>query len=483
MLQTALAWIFAGFIILAGYPWAAYLLGKNPREDDRMLALLVGFAFSLGVLTQIMFWEAILGLSFNFLTITTPYVVLMLIGIVLWWRKKGLIKINLQIIKRPWPLLVVFAIILCISLAILFNAVYWPFSRPDVLGVYGRYGRLMWRYGTLVSFEQDDFFYQTYPVLVPLTYTYAYFASGWQNEYLARLFPALMSLACIPSTFLLARLLDGRLAAWLSVLLLALTPMFGRWASSGYVDLPMAFLYTLSAIFAWRLWQTRHWTDALLAGLMMGLAAWTKNAALLGVALLGIWLLSAWMKQRVSLKLAALALGACAAVAAPWYIRNLAMASMIIPPTVWVDQAQRTLASLLIVFTHPELFGLSGWVIGFGLVCTLVIIVRKKTSLMYLFLSLWIIPFFIAWWLFASYDPRFLLLFLPLLTVLAGIWAARLWYTVPSLWQRRLLLPLAILTIGMALFIVWNSVEFKDELLRNPLMGHEAKRSIVLGEP
>jgi hypothetical protein len=35
----------------------------------------------------------------------------------------------------------------------------------------------------------------------------------------------------------------------------------------------------------------------------------------------------------------------------------------------------------------------------------------------------------------------------------------------------------------MALFIIWNSVEFKDELLHNPLMGHEAKRSIVLGEP
>ena len=42
---------------------------------------------------------------------------------------------------------------------------------------------------------------------------------------------------------------------------------------------------------------------------------------------------------------------------------------------------------------------------------------------------------------------------------------------------------LVILVIGLGILAAWNSVEFKDELLRNPLMGDDAKRAIVLSEP
>jgi hypothetical protein len=98
------------------------------------------------------------------------------------------------------------------------------------------------------------------------------------------------------------------------------------------------------------------------------------------------------------------------------------------------------------------------------------------------FLLLWTVPFFAAWWLFVSYDPRFQLLFLPLLTVLAGLEAARLWRWLPAIWQRRLILPLAVGALVIALFIAWRSVEFKDEILRDPLMGDVAKHAIVLND-
>ncbi len=477
-MQTIFAWILAGFIIVAGYPWAAWLLGKNPRINGRLLTFLVGFAFSLAALTLLMFWEAALGIPLNFSVITLPYIAFILVGVALWSKQAPISPAC--VLPKSWPLRIAVAILFLVGLGILFNAVYWPFSRDDVLGIYGRYGRLMWMTGTLVSFERDDFFYQTYPIFVPLVYAYTYFASGWQNEYLARLFPALLSLACIPSGYLLGQMMVSRLAGWLSALFLALTPLFGRWASSGYVDLPMAFFYTLSAIFAWRLWHTRHWTDALLAGLMMGLAAWTKNAALLGIALLAGWLLWSWVKQRVTLRLVVLTLSTCTAVAAPWYIRNLVMAGMIIPPTVWLDQAQQSLDNLLVLITHPENFGLTGWMIALGLASSVAVILKQRATLEQAFLFVWTAPFFVAWWLFVSYDPRFLLLFLPLVSVLAGIWTARFWQLVPIMWQKRLLLPLGILGLAMALFIVWSSIEYKDELLQNPLMSDEAKHAIVL---
>src|SRR5690606_26909942 len=144
--------------------------------------------------------------------------------------------------------------------------------------------------------------YDAYPILVPLNYAYAYFAAGWENEYLAKTIATLLSLACLPATYLLGERLRGALAGWLAALVLALTPFFGSWASSGYVDLPMAFFYTLAAVFALRLWETGSTRDAVIAGALVGLAAWTKNAALIGVPLLGGWLVWCWWHDKISLR-------------------------------------------------------------------------------------------------------------------------------------------------------------------------------------
>jgi hypothetical protein len=210
--------VLCGSILLAGYPWSAWLLAKNPRNDGRWLTLLVGFAFSLGALTLIMFWEAALGLPLNLWAISLPLAGLALLGWVLWRRHTRPLPAASSNSERHWLLWVAAGILILVCAAILFNAAYWPFSRSDVLGIYGRYGRLMWLTNTLVSFERDDFFYQTYPVLVPLTYTYAYLASNWQNEYLAHVLSTLMSLGCLPAVYLLGRLLKGHQAAWISAI-------------------------------------------------------------------------------------------------------------------------------------------------------------------------------------------------------------------------------------------------------------------------
>jgi hypothetical protein len=215
---------------------------------------------------------------------------------------------------------------------------------------------------------------------------------------------------------------------------------------------------------------------------MMGLAAWTKNAALVGVGLLSITLLWAWLRQRIRLQEILIVAFGSLAVAAPWYVRNLALAGMIIPPTAWTDQAQPNLENLLIFVTHPEIFGLTGWLIILGLVGSAIDLLNRRVTLEQRFLLLWTVPFFAAWWFFVSYDPRFQLLFLPILTVLAGLQSARLWRWLPAPWQGRLLLPLAVGAVVLALFVAWRSVEFKDEILRDPLMGDDAKHAIVLND-
>lgn len=482
MMQTLFAWLLTGFLYIAAYPWAAWLVARSPRRDSAWLPLLVALAVSTGGLSLVMFWQSMFAIPFSTAGITLTYAALMLSGVLLW--RKSLLPSPLM--GRGWEWgwhHFALLLLLVISAAILFNALYWPFSRADAVGIYHHYGQQMAETRAIVPLPGADTLYEAYPILMPLQYTYAYLASGWINEYLARLTPTLLSLGCLPAVYALGRMLHSAAAGWLGALMLALTPAFGTWASSGYVDLPMAFFYTLAAAFAWRMWADGHWSDALLAGGMVGLAAWTKNAGLIGVGLLVLWLLWALFQRRIGWRQAALALAACAFIAAPWYARNLLQADLLLPDTAWTDDAQHTPETLLIFITRPNIYGVTGLLVLASVVFSAGYAVRRwREAAADLLLLLWTVPFFGAWWLFANYDPRFVLLFWPLLCVLAGKWTLALWQRVPQTTRRRLALPLALAALVLALLAVWESVEYKDNILRDPLMDDATKHEVVFSE-
>lgn len=477
-MQTILAWLLVVFIIISAYPWAAGLLRCTARHDGLWLILLLTLALSTGTLTLLMFWEALVGIRLTVAGITVPYLIVMLPGLWLWRSSKVVPQtpVSLEIPPR-----VVWLIIGLISAAIVFNAVYWPFHRDDVIGIYGRYGREISQTGSLIPFAgRDDAFYQAYPMHIPLAYAFTFLASGWENQYLAGLIPALLSLGCLLAAHGLGRMLYGERAGWLAALFLALSPTFARWASSGYVDLPMAFFYILAAIFTWRLLDSNHWADALLAGIMVGLAAWTKNAGLFTVMVLGVVLVYAAMTGRATRKNLLYVLIACLVVAAPWYIRNWVEVRLIVPPTAWTDQAERTLSSLLIFILQPQNFAITGWVIFASVVSAVYHCFRRPdTNKAQAFLLILTLPFFAIWWALVSYDPRFLLLLLPLLSVLAGGWAARFWTALASAHQNSLRIVLTTGVVLLTIYILWISVEFKREIIANPIMGDEAKHLIV----
>ncbi|MBZ0282100.1 MAG: glycosyltransferase family 39 protein [Anaerolineae bacterium] len=511
-MQTILAWILVGLVIAAAYPAAARLLARGKRQDDFWLRAVVALGLSTGTLTLVMFWEALLGIRWSILGITLPYLVVMGINAIgALWRYSSLTSppiplsvpergSNSQIDKpikkensksKSWNWFSGI-LVLIVSGAIFFNAIYWPFHRDDVLGIYGKYGALMYESGTLVPFAgRDDAFYQAYPVHIPLAYTYTYLASGWMNEYLAGVIPALLSLGCLLAVYTLGRMLYSESAGVLAAIILALTSQFARWASSGYVDLPMAFYYTMAAIFLWRLWEDDTTIDAVLAGGALGFAAWTKNAALMGIVFAGLWLGYGWLKGQIRVKQIGLVVLVCGLISAPWYIRNYLEARLIVPPTAWTEQAERTLNNLMVFITQPENFGVTGWLVTIGIVggiyATLTPHLYRQQNKQYhtseqghvLLLAL-SLPFFGVWWLLVSYDPRFLLLFLPLLVVLGSGITLRIWAHIPTKIRE---IGRWVMTIGaviMAVYIVWISVEFKDEIIRDPFMGDADKRAIVM---
>ncbi|MCB9456524.1 MAG: glycosyltransferase family 39 protein [Anaerolineaceae bacterium] len=487
-MQTIVAWIVIGLVLVAAYPLAAWLLTISPRrEEGRWLAILLSLALAVGSLTLIMLWEGLLTIPLTWLGVTVPYFFLMLSGAIGWWQR-GANSAHPDsahgearpAVSAKFTYFALLPVLLVVG-AVLLNAVYWPFSKEDALAIYHRYGNEMAQTGELVPFAgRDEAFYQAYPIQISLTYTYSYLTSGWTNEYLARLIPALLSLGCIPAVYLLGRAVYGAPAGWAAALLLVITETFGRWASSGYVDLPMAFFYTLAALFAYRLWQTRHILDAALLGLMLGLAAWTKNAALMGMAFVVLWFGWGWVQRRLSLRLALVSAGVIAAVAAPWYLRNWLEAGLLVPPTAWTDQAQHTVESLLILVTRPQNYGLAGWLILAGVLVALFQVIRAPLKHPgQVMLLTWTLPFFAVWWLLVSYDPRFILLFYPLLAVMGGGLVAAIGERLPLTVRRRAGIAALLLAVILAGLVAWNSVEFKDNMLRQPLMSDAQKHAIV----
>ncbi len=460
-----IGWLLVALTLCAGYGWSARLLNQSG-----WLTVLLGLAISIGALTLLMLWESLLGVRLTLLGIALPYFALMLPG---WWR----IKLARPHFPTSWDRRFALLILLAISAAVLFNGAYWPFFRDDALSIYQPAADAIYQTGALVPLTGADSLYRAYPVLIPLSYSYAYFAAGWENQYLAKTIATLLSLACIPAAYLLGvQLREDARVGWLAALILALTTFFIRWASSGYVDLPMAFFYTLALIFALRLWESRRARDAVLAGTLVGLAAWTKNAALIGVPLLTVWLVWCWITRRIGWRAAALSLIAGAVVAAPWYLRNQIGAGFIIPATAWVDQAQRTLSTALVFVTRPQDFGLPGWLLVFGVIAAIPAVRRRDLGVS--LLLGWTLPFFAAWWAFASYDPRFLLLFLPPLCVLASDPLVWLWDRLGA-WQPRARILLILLTLILVAPILWNAVEYKVALVQHPLMSDADKHAVV----
>jgi MFS family permease len=217
---------------------------------------------------------------------------------------------------------------------------------------------------------------------------------------------------------------------------------------------------------------------------MMGFAAFTKNAALIGIPLLALWLVGAgWWRGWAGWRAALIGLAACALIAAPWYIRNLIGAGFLIPATAWTDQAERSLRTLAIYLTLPDNFAVTGWLVAAGLGWVGMRLLRdlhggRAPDAAELALVWFTLPFFAAWWLFVSYDPRFIMLFTPVLCAAAG--AMLVWLSGRVEWRRMRFWLVTAACVG-ALAMAWIAVEHKTAILRDPFMSGADKIALVRG--
>jgi 4-amino-4-deoxy-L-arabinose transferase-like glycosyltransferase len=343
---------------LLGTPYALLAL---PRKDwrDRVMVICVALVFGPALLTTWMFILGTIGgvnqtALLRFDLVFGGTVVLALLGWTLVWRKniatreigEDYLRNNpnkpLQIDEKLLLILITAAIILR-----WFTTAYWPFTAYDELWVYGYEGKLY----TLLGYIPQHIDY--YPQFLPLQFTYMQLAYGGVNDHAARAVIPFLHIGSIVAVYLLGSRLFNRRAGIIGAALWALYPHVGEWAHVGDLEIVQTFLLTAMAAFFFMAWtgQEPRRLYALIAGLLFGVALWTKPTA--GGFVWGVLLLVALELARVRFNWralwprfeVALITGlACLPLGSVWYIRNLLFGHppIALPHPFWLTLAQRS---------------------------------------------------------------------------------------------------------------------------------------------
>lgn len=343
-------WVYLGL----GLPWALLAL---PRRDwsQRVLVAAVSFVFGSGLLTAVMFVFGVVGgareaITFRFWWIFAATIILALVGAGLAWKKAR----NSIPAKNPaQPLafdehILIGLIVLALLVRWLVVA-YWPFTAYDPLWVYGYQPRLY----LLEGFIPQHIGY--YPQYMQLQYTFMQLAVGGFDDHAARIIVPFLHLGSIFAVYLLGSRLFSRRTGLFAAAIWALYPHVASWAHVGDLEIPLTFLVTMTALF---LLLACNETEtpfrrryALLAGLIFGVAMWTKPTA--GAIILGVGLLvvvdllrvrgniRAWWPRLESAIIMGLA---CIPLGSAWYLRNALLGHdvLVFPHESWVTLATRS---------------------------------------------------------------------------------------------------------------------------------------------
>lgn len=384
----AFLWIILG----VGLPFALVALPRKDWRDVPIVACLA-IAFGPALLTVWMFILGTIGGAtgqplLRFDLIFGGTLILAIIGIVLAWRKRHFVAEPTSSHPLALDEKLLLVLIGASLIVMWFSTAYWPFTAYDTLWVYGYEARLY----TLHGYIPTNIAY--YPQFIPLQYTYGQLALGGIDDHAARAVIPFLHIGSILATHTLGNRLFNRRVGLIAAALWALYPHVGEWARFGDLEIPLTFLFTTSAAFFLMAWfgaaSSLRRRYALIAGLVFGVALWTKPTAgafVWGVALLLIVELFRvrldWQAWRPRFEVALITGLASAPLGGVWYLRNIAYGHnpIDLPPAYWLTQAQRSgvefgwpLLALLVLLAYLYFGGhstrpnLTRVLIGLGLV-------------------------------------------------------------------------------------------------------------------
>jgi len=299
LLLALLVPVAAGFVGVTA-------LWPGPRRPDRafLLKACLALGWGLGVGSWTFFlWLVVAGSPGPGLAVAEAVVfALLLVGFIILLRR-GRPTLELPAPARfggalPVILTAVFALVVIARAVqvVAFNDLF-PHGVGDAYFIWNMKARFLYRAGEdwrlIFTFPPPDneklpLAPPDYPLLVPATVARAWCYAGAESTREPALLAVLFTVAGIVLLYAVVTALRGRSQGAIAGLALAATPFYVFLGSAQVADIPLAF-YMLAAVALFALYDATGATDrrwVVLAGMMAGLAGWTKNEGLLFVAVL-----------------------------------------------------------------------------------------------------------------------------------------------------------------------------------------------------
>ena len=346
-LAPALLWFFIG----VGLPYALIVL---PRADmrNRLLVIAVSLALSPLLSTTVMFIIGTFG-RFNASNVLLSTAAVCALGVPFALHR---LQTSAPVQVRSAPLSAIeIALIVAIVVAVVlrfWNTAYWCFTTYDALWVYGYNARLFMLEGQIPG--RIGY----YPQQVPLAYTYAQLLWNAIDDHAARTVLPYFALNSILLTYIGGARLFSRRAGLIAAALWTLYPHHAVWSQFGDLEVTLTGYFAGTAAFFILAWREREARYAVVSGLLLAAALWTKptagaliqsllligGAALIGQVVAQRRFSLRALRQSQLVRYAALTLIVAFPLGGMWYIRNVLYGHpmLVLPDGYWQAAAQRS---------------------------------------------------------------------------------------------------------------------------------------------
>jgi hypothetical protein len=182
------------------------------------------------------------------------------------------------------------------ALVLILISFLYPHGNWDAWAIWNNRARFIFRGGgnwkdglsPLLGWSHPD-----YPLLLPLSVARCWFYLGEETRWVPSVLASLFTLSTTGMVVSSLRLIRSGSQGYLAGILLLGTPFYLIHGASQYADIPLAFYFISGIVLVSLSYRepSNGYGSSILAGLMFGFSAWTKNEGLVLAALIPLALL------------------------------------------------------------------------------------------------------------------------------------------------------------------------------------------------
>lgn len=289
---------------LLGFFFTLLVAPKLGRWEQMALGWVIG----LGFVTQELFLLSIFNINYSKISVLGPlFVSNLILGFLA--RKRFNLKFQFKPSRsylfsqiRFWfeelssleQILIMLLLILVLGAFI--RAIFWPVFYWDALALYDYRAKIFFdAKGIAESMALTSIPLHGAPPMTSLAHTFIYILGGKNAN--PQFIYATFYLVLLVVFYTSIRTYCKRWISLLFTFFLASIPFFVEFAANAYTNLPYALYFGMGTVYLMRFLKEREWGLLIMAGVLMGLAGWTRAPTeqffLINLIILVIW--SLWM--------------------------------------------------------------------------------------------------------------------------------------------------------------------------------------------